>query len=1273
MKRTESLRTSVILKKSKCNSDRKKRAISEIIGTILLLSISITLLSAFYIIVLHSASSPSNTFIPSANIVGEVQGKNIILEHRGGVSVNRNSTITVIVAGTPYRFIVKNNLIDTNGDGKWSIGERVIFTPPGYSTLTNLEISLVVVDPSLNIVLMHSVIQEGESGATPYVQTMDPLNVMPHFATIKSYYNYLDSSYLPGKVWFQWRRSDNSSWNTTVPVSVAAGLTGYAQVNLTGLTNNQNYLFQSWIQYNDHGKLINKSGTIQLFTTLIDTMGQWHFDETSGVKVFDSSGQIPPNDGTLSPNIVGGPQRLVASLNHSLNCLSFDGINDNVVIPSSPTLCLTDQCSLEAWVNRSSHCSGLIGIPTSPSLKLFNTFYKYGCLNPNIIPVKGSIYAIVSTNETSPNPGYLITVNISSSGIIVSNDTTCIVDLFQFSASCKTPKIISISGSAGIYGIVYTMPNTVPANKLYLITVKIYNNGTINKTIISSRQLNTFTSAFPDIIQITGSTNGYAIIYGVNATIYGRMLSINISAAGIISPVNKVFVFRNETNQETYMNTPEIIPIVGSFNNYVIVYNCNGDDGGIRTTKITNTGVISNISREMKFDEDDGGDPDIFYVNNGYYAIVYAGPAGRITGALKTVKINAAGTITPKAGNIKVTKVYSTTFFESSPGRVIRSPHIIAVDPSNDIFAITYEIDAGGGLSYGRMKTLQLDDFGHFVQFIDALTFESYYAVMPDFIQISSNVYGIVYQSDVSDGILKTVKINIDGTIPIKPIINMYELGTFNCYEESALLTSDNQYVASVFRTVDRSLVLKTVKVNTTSKSIANYFSSTLLIEPGNISSKKPNNASYMPVIIPINGNVYALIYCQYLDYPVSVRRGKICTINIDSNGQISPIMNRTFDNTFCTNTPMDFIAINKTNGIYAIVYQLTNNTGRVTTVKILSNGNIIGFPGSYRFEATYCKEPSIVRVSGNVYAIAYRDVNNYGKLITLKIFSDGSIPLKVNDTYQFVSASCFHPKIIQTNGNIFALVYSLGGSNGYVVTVNISANGVIVKSIIGSLQFVSSNGYQPYIFPVYERVYAIIYQSSVNSYGWITTIRIGENGDIISSVDSTSQIYPSFSSPTINSYDMKMIPFTSTNTARYYIVTVGGKNMDLYMSVICINISGTKRNIMSKQGAYTLQANGTMVFANITDANNQKYILSGRLKNGWNHIICTYTTANMILYINGTQVNSTSVNGKYIKNTANQLLFGEYNAIYDEFAIYATALSQSRIMDDYNYYRKGP
>jgi hypothetical protein len=384
-------------------------------------------------------------------------------------------------------------------------------------------------------------------------------------------------------------------------------------------------------------------------------------------------------------------------------------------------------------------------------------------------------------------------------------------------------------------------------------------------------------------------------------------------------------------------------------------------------------------------------------------------------------------------------------------------------------------------------------------------------------------------------------------------------------------------------------------------------------------------------------------------------------------------------------NTPFTFIPINKSNRIYAVAYQLySTSQGKVKTIKIGDNGHIFGAQDSYIFDNLFrCREPSMISVSGDVYAIMYRDSltpSNYGRLVTLKIYgSNGTIKKSVIDSWTFTT-SCYHPTIIKVDNNIFTCVFTVydGGAwryIAYVATVKIADNGVISKTWIDYLEFIrryytdNYMSHQPEIFKVYDRVYAIISKDLIDPwnfyqyYGWISTLRIGENGDIIDAVDGAAQIS---TNARITSYDIKIIPFISDS----YIAIYGGKNNDLYQCVIRIPLSETTRTIFSKQDSYTIKANKTMVFVTFTDSNNQQFTLSAKLENKWNHITCTYDKTTMKLYLNTNLTASLPLNGRPIKVTANSLLFGVYNACYDEFSLYAAILSPAKIMQNYYYYR---
>lgn len=59
-----------------------------------------------------------------------------------------------------------------------------------------------------------------------------------------------------------------------------------------------------------------------------------------------------------------------------------------------------------------------------------------------------------------------------------------------------------------------------------------------------------------------------------------------------------------------------------------------------------------------------------------------------------------------------------------------------------------------------------------------------------------------------------------------------------------------------------------------------------------------------------------------------------------------------------------------------------------------------------------------------------------------------------------------------------------------------------------------------------------------------------------------------------------------------------------------------------------------------------------------------------MMLYLNTNLADSLPLNNKPIKVTTNSVLFGPYNAYYDEFSLYAALLTPAKITQNYNYYR---
>ncbi len=131
-------------------------AVTEIIGTILLLAIAIALFSIVHFIVF---SYPFPNIAPSVSIVGTIEEGKIIIEHHGGVPLSLDTEIH-------FRIGSESDIITISGDNylsseakddlRWGIGEKIIYQdidPTGEN------VEIIVVDVESNSVVMRSTLQ----------------------------------------------------------------------------------------------------------------------------------------------------------------------------------------------------------------------------------------------------------------------------------------------------------------------------------------------------------------------------------------------------------------------------------------------------------------------------------------------------------------------------------------------------------------------------------------------------------------------------------------------------------------------------------------------------------------------------------------------------------------------------------------------------------------------------------------------------------------------------------------------------------------------------------------------------------------------------------------------------------------------------------------------------------------------------------------------------------------------------------------------------------
>ena len=158
---------------------KKNNAVSEVIDTIMLLGIAVVLFSVLSFIVL---SYPFNPSTPSVNIIGFVDGDEIILEHRGGEPLDLDTRVLITIGDER---IPKNVSVllddDFKEDNFWNIGE---FCNYASDNIAGNQVTVTIVDILSNSVVMMGTLQEGFSSSpvpktsvnmiSPYKQTISP-------------------------------------------------------------------------------------------------------------------------------------------------------------------------------------------------------------------------------------------------------------------------------------------------------------------------------------------------------------------------------------------------------------------------------------------------------------------------------------------------------------------------------------------------------------------------------------------------------------------------------------------------------------------------------------------------------------------------------------------------------------------------------------------------------------------------------------------------------------------------------------------------------------------------------------------------------------------------------------------------------------------------------------------------------------------------------------------------------------------------------------------
>jgi hypothetical protein len=632
------------------------------------------------------------------------------------------------------------------------------------------------------------------------------------------------------------------------------------------------------------------------------------------------------------------------------------------------------------------------------------------------------IYGVVLTDDG--NDGFVRTFNISSTGTIVKSE----IDNFEFNGTLAyAPNMVHVNGT--IYAIGYE----TTGDDGVVDTVEILENGTIIQSVIDRWEFAPATGDDPHIFHVNGSIFGATYRNGA-----GYVITFEIQPNGSIieTPLNAVTLDSTAVIDSTVTNV--------TATTFAFFYEGSGSDGLFETMEIQGNGTISDSSKEYyEYDILAGSDFEINYFDGNYY-LAYKGENG--DGYIATFDFNEDGYAAGAKGETyeytanndvvqpKIEHLRDNLFvvLHESPGQYVKLASFQAED--NGSLSTTLDEDTLTGYTWradnkiifkvsdsvvatefarqsgddGLLQTHEVLDNGSINQ-IDTLDMgDSMLNTLTDYVYVAGDIYAIAYSGDGTDGWVKTVEIQGNGSIG-SSFISSYEFDTTISNDNSIEHIVDNYY-GVFYRDTSLDGWVKTLEIldngTITQSTIASYEFDT--VEADGIDSAKLSDkhiaivyhdsaadGQLMTLSFLENGSVsgtdvyefdvamreypkiknivddyYAVIYSTTTGF----NHKAVKTFQISETGSIKYL--RAYDITSAIDNQAGIDLAVGERGVMVSTYRGTGNDGFLTSFNVVTDRGFVK-PGSYGIDATQSKAYCVLNDSYVTASLTNRDWNH--------------------------------------------------------------------------------------------------------------------------------------------------------------------------------------------------------------------------------------------------------------------------------------------------------
>jgi hypothetical protein len=615
---------------------RENVGVSEVVGTVLLLGMAVTLFTIVYVSVLTTSPPP---LTPQVNAIGRAEGDTIFLDHYGGEPMELDDTVLWTIGGTPLSLTIGDLLSDeAKADGYWNFGERLTY-PAG--NITDLEVEAQIIDEDSNAIAVWSKIQEGNT------MPRGPKGGIWHFDEGSGATAYDSSGNGNHGIVHDPNWTTNAVNNTGLSFD---GVNDYVEVPASfSLDISDAITVETWMKSNDWDELIDS----------------YIFSTSTGytpcvLHIYGDIYLICYSTGASSSDDVILKTLKISTDGHINETLVDDHILDPGTAPAAIHVANTYYAIVYPSGSSDNGIITTVNISnngdihdTSPIVDTF-TFALDDCNEPHILHIANDIFAVTYGSDKK---GIVTTFKIDEKGEI-SYKASYTFD----NDACEDPKLTHISGIT--YAIAYVGSSDDGILKTVNITNAGFISGTGHSYVFEADKCDD-----PDIVVINDDC--CAVAFSFKSGDKGGLMSFALSNGGSIAVLHRL----NFTTDKC--EDPDIILM--SDNMYAIAFESGtAHEGHLILVEIQEDGTISDILTETVYGGTKMGyEPDCILTADGVLVVVHRSETPH-KGNVGALRPGEAITPMSRRGIFRGTSygiyVNTTTAFGSINGKILSAP-----------------------------------------------------------------------------------------------------------------------------------------------------------------------------------------------------------------------------------------------------------------------------------------------------------------------------------------------------------------------------------------------------------------------------------------------------------------------------------------------------------------------------------------------------------------------------------------------------------------------